>query len=278
MMAKIIEYKDIPLKHLIIGKGQVRTRDVGKGIDDLATSIDKVGLLEPILVVPSAQEGRFELILGQRRFLAHRELGRKTITAGILDERVDEITAKVLSVTENLVREDLNQKDLIDVCTYLYKKYGTIKAVVEETGLRWDDVRKYVKYDRLVEPLKEMVDKGEVNMDVALRAQDAAEAAADASGVFESDDAIKLAKEMRSMSQAQRKKIQKDISNSPNPSVDEVIEQAKRGGKITQILVTLGASAHQSLHRYAADEGASIDSVAADLIEQGLRDKGYYSE
>jgi ParB family chromosome partitioning protein len=276
-MAKIIEYKDIPCENLSIGRAQVRTREVGKGIDELAASIDKVGLLEPILVIASEQPERYEIILGQRRFLAHLQLNRKTITAGILDERIDEITAKVLSVTENLVREDLNQKDLIDVCTFLYKKYGTVNAVVEETGLRSDNVKKYIKYDRLTDALKVMVDKGDVIMDVALRAQDAAEATAECKGAFDPNDAVKLAMEMRSMSQAQRKKIQEEIASSPDVSIDEVIEHSKSGGKITQIVITLGAKAHQSLHRFATDEGSSIDSAAAELIEQGLKNKGYYS-
>ena len=123
-----------------------------------------------------------------------------------------------------------------------------------------------------------MVNSGEVPMDVALRAQDAAEAGVDSTGEFDNEDAIKLAHEMKSMSQAQRKKIQQEISRSSEPSIDEVIEHAKSGGKITQIVVTLGANAHQSLHRFADDEGSSMDTVAAELIEQGLKDKGYFSE
>ena len=45
-MAKIVEFKDIPLENLAIGKGQARLSDVGRDIDELANSIDKVGLLE----------------------------------------------------------------------------------------------------------------------------------------------------------------------------------------------------------------------------------------
>jgi ParB family chromosome partitioning protein len=227
-MAKIVDYKEIPLGDLVIGKFQVRTRDVGKGIDELAESIKINGLLEPILVAPAEQAGKYEIILGQRRFLAHQLLKASTIMAGILDERVDEIIAKVLSVTENLVRRDLNQKDLIDVCTYLYKKYGSMRAVSDETGLPYDDVRQYVKYDRLIPELKELVDSGEANINVALRAQDATAAV----GEVKPKDAVKLAKEMSGMSGAQRKKIQEKMESEPTTSIDEAIEDAKGGGKI----------------------------------------------
>src|SRR6266545_552956 len=148
-MARIKEVRELRLDELEIGRGQVRLRDVGKDIQELADSIAKVGQLEPIVVCPSATPGRYEIITGQRRFLAHQELRRSTITAAILDERVDETMAKVLSVTENLVRRDLNSRDLIDACTALYKKYGSIKAVADETGLPYSKVSQYVKYDQL---------------------------------------------------------------------------------------------------------------------------------
>ena len=84
---------------LEIGKGQVRLRDVGKDIDELAASIAKVGLLEPIVVAPGSAPGKFEIITGQRRFLAHKKLGAETIMAAVLDTAVDETEAKVISVT-----------------------------------------------------------------------------------------------------------------------------------------------------------------------------------
>ena len=97
-MAKIVEIKEIPLKTLIIGKGQVRVRDVGKDIDELADSIKKQGLLQPIVVCESDEPGKYEILTGQRRFLAHKVLQLEKITACILDEKVDEIEAKLISV------------------------------------------------------------------------------------------------------------------------------------------------------------------------------------
>lgn len=154
-MVKIVEYRDVELSALTIGKGQVRLRNVAKDLPELVESIRKHGLLEPIVVCPSEEEGKYEIITGQRRFLAHQELEYAKIPAAILSEKVDETTAKVLSVTENLIRKDLNSSDLIDVCTFLYKKYGSMRAVAEETALPYDTVRRYVKYEQLVPELKD---------------------------------------------------------------------------------------------------------------------------
>ena len=270
-MAKIVEFKDIPLENLVIGTSQVRLSDVGKEIDELADSIAKVGLLEPILVAPLESGEKYEIILGQRRFLAHQRLDEKTIKAGILDDRVEEIQAKVLSVTENLVRRNLNRKDLIDVCTYLYKHYASMKEVAEETGLPYQKVREYVKYDRLIPELKGVVDSGEANLKAALRAQDALATEGDPSP----QDSVKLAKEMSQMSGAQQENIRQKLRDDSDASVDELIERAKSGEKVTSITVTLGRQIRSLLGQFAKDEGTTIGEAAAQLIESGLSSGGY---
>lgn len=84
-MAKIVEYRDVPLDDLTIGKAQARTSPSMADVDELASSIEKLGLLQPIVVCESVEAGRWEILTGQRRFLAHKRLGRKTIPAAILD-------------------------------------------------------------------------------------------------------------------------------------------------------------------------------------------------
>lgn len=269
-MPRITQVKDIALGDLVIGKGQVRLRDVGKEVDELAASIAKVGLLEPIVVAP-LPEGKYEIITGQRRFLAHQQLGVDSISAGILDGSVDELTAKVLSVTENLVRRDLSSKDLIDVCTELFRRYGSLRAVAEETGLPYNKVAQYVKFDQLVEELKELVTQGSVPLQTALKAQKAASFGGD----INAEEAVELAHEMAAMSGAQQKKIVEEREVNPQRPVDEVIEHAKGGGKITQILIELTSNTHSALRQYADDSEATIGDAARVLIEGALNTEGY---
>jgi len=269
--AQIVDTKEILLSSLVIGKAQVRVRDVGKDIDELAASIAKVGQLEPIVVCPAREEGKYEILTGQRRFLAHKQLKKEKIMACILDREVDETEAKVISVTENLVRRDLNRKDLIDACTALYRRYGSIKDVADETGLPYEKVRLFVKYDRLAPELRKLVDSSEVDLKVALRAQDAASA----SGEFKPEEAVLLARELSQMSGAQQDRVVKKRQEKPDADVTDIIEAAKTGEKITQIVVTMGAALHQSLKKYAKDEHTTVDDAAASLIEEALSGKGY---
>lgn len=270
-MAKIVSDTELPLDSLVIGRGQIRLRDVAAGIDDLARSIDKQGLLQPIVVCPAERAGSYEIILGQRRFLACKQLGMTEIRAQILDERIDEIGAKVLSLTENMMRRDINRRDKIDVCTALYKRYGSMRDVADETGLPYAEVRQFVKYDRLTPELKKLVDRDEVPLNVALRAQDAASV----TGRLDDTEAVTLAKEMAGMSGAQQDRLQKAREEMPEKPVDEVIESAKEQTQVTQVVVTLLRSAHAALQTFAKDEGTTQDDAAAQLITEGLQGRGF---
>jgi ParB family chromosome partitioning protein len=269
--AKIVDTKEIPLSSLVIGKAQVRVRDVGKDIDELAASIAKVGQIEPIVVCPAKEQGKFEILTGQRRYLAHRQLKKDKIMACILDREVDETEAKVISLTENLVRRDLNSRDRIDVCTALYRTYGSVKAVADETGLPYHKVNLYVKFDRLQPALKKLVESNAVDLKTALRAQDAA----CVTGKFNEEEAIVLAKELSQMSGAQQERVVKKREEDPESDVSEIIEAAKTGEKITQVVVTIGAALHQSLKQYAKDEDTTVDDAVGTLIKEGLSGKGY---
>ena len=266
-MVSIVEFREISLSDLTFGLGQVRTRDVSRDINELADSIKQVGLLEPIVVCPTEDKGKFEIITGQRRFLAHKELGKNAIWAAVLDGHVDEMTAKVLSVTENLVRLDLNSRDLIDVCTYLYRQYGTLRAVCEETGLAYSKVSQYVKYDQLIPELKKLVDSGEVKLGTALRAQQAASV----SGDPDVAEAVQFAKEMEPMSGVQQSAVIKNRERNPTLPADDVLEDAKSGGRITQVVVTLTSEVHSALRQFAASKQMTADDAAGMLIQDGLQ-------
>lgn len=274
-MATIRETRDIALTDLVFGKGQARLTNPGKEIDELADSIRVQGLLEPIIVCEADIPGKYEIITGQRRFLAHQELGKDTIRATILDGPITIQEAKAISLTENLVRTDLNSTDLITVCTDLYRTYGSFRTVAEKTGLSANKVKQYVKYDQLHSELKELVDKDRVDIPTALRAQEAASVGVDE---VNGEDAQKFALEMASMSGAQRKKMIETRREDPSMSADDVIEDAKAGGQIFQTRVTLTSTVNSALERYARSEGLTKDDAAGTLIRDGLYVNNFLEE
>ena len=267
-MAKIVEYRDLPLADLELGKGQVRVSHPEKGIDELADSIRLHGLLQPIVVCPGSKEGKYEILIGQRRFLAHKTLQMDTIWSAVLDEPVGEHEAKAISLTENLVREGLSRKDKIDACTWLYKRYGTIDAVVEATALPRSQVQEYVKYDRLLPELKNLVDEEGMKVSTALAAQDAAEV--EGMGRTNVTKAVHLAREMQGMSQPNRRRVAEVLREDPRAGVTEVVERAKSGERLVQMTVTISATVQLGVRRVAEEEELTLAEAASALIEEAL--------
>jgi ParB family chromosome partitioning protein len=85
---------------------------------ELAASIERHGLLQPIVVQP-AEADRYVLVAGQRRLLAHRELGRNRIAALLTTGSRDE-----LALIENLQRENLPPLDEAEAVAGLKERYG----------------------------------------------------------------------------------------------------------------------------------------------------------
>ena len=270
-MAEFEAVLPVPLDQLHVSPNQARIRDVEKDLDELVENIRIHGQLEPIVIAPDADG--YEIILGQRRYLAHQRLGRKTIMAAILTSSVDQVTAKVLSVSENLIRKDLSSKDLIDACTALYRTYGSTKTVAEELGLPYHQVLAYVKFDRLRPELKELVTDGAVDVQTALRVEDAI----NRGDVDPAVDAVELARTIAPMTRVQQLSFLKSRSRSHADPASAGAEGERH--RVKQIVVTLESRVHERLRRWAQARKLSQDQAAGEIIATFLlRDEHARSE
>ena len=100
------EYQTVNLSQLTESLSNPRKTFDHKALNEMAESIRAVGLLQPILVRPTATEGRFEIVAGARRFRAARLAEIESVPV-----RVRELTdAQVIEaqVIENLIRADVH--------------------------------------------------------------------------------------------------------------------------------------------------------------------------
>ena len=75
---------EIPLDRLQVSRMQVRVRDIEKDLEDLVDNIRTHGQLEPIVVARIPNTDRYEIITGQRRFLAvYRRAGVPVAVLGV---------------------------------------------------------------------------------------------------------------------------------------------------------------------------------------------------
>jgi ParB family transcriptional regulator, chromosome partitioning protein len=116
-----------------------------EALKELARSIDAQGVLQPLVVRPGA-EGRFILIVGERRLRASRLAGRLTIP--VIVKRVSQQQAAEMTLVENLQRRDLNCVEQAEAFANLSKNF---KMTQEEIGLRAGVSREQVSnYMRLL--------------------------------------------------------------------------------------------------------------------------------
>jgi ParB-like partition proteins len=95
------------VERIVPNPDQPRTVFDDDALRSLADSIDKNGLQQPILVTTTETPGHYTLVAGERRWRAHKLLGRSTIAAIITQGRSEEI-----ALIENLQRVDLDAVDL----------------------------------------------------------------------------------------------------------------------------------------------------------------------
>lgn len=104
---EIIEKKldEVPIDHIKPNPDQPRTNFKREEIEELAASIEKDGLLQPILV-RTMEDGTYQIVAGERRWQACRSVGLKSVPVRIKD--ADDDTALELALIENIQRSDLN--------------------------------------------------------------------------------------------------------------------------------------------------------------------------
>lgn len=129
------------------------------GIGDLASSIRELGVLSPV-IVRKAGDGLYDLVAGQRRFLACRKLGLPTIPATVMDDLSD-ADSTVVSLVENVQRADMNPIDKARAYDAILARSGSVQDVVRATGVTKPTVRKYLALLKLAPSIQDALTTSE---------------------------------------------------------------------------------------------------------------------
>ena len=152
-----MEIKDIKLSEIRISDLNTR-KDLESGTEDsslvdLANSIREKGLLNPIIAKRN-EDDTYDLIVGQRRFLACQKLGWETIPA-IIRDITDDMDGTIISLIENVHRADMNPIDKARAYNKIYEKYKDYSKVASETGMSVTTIRRYLKILDLAPSIQE---------------------------------------------------------------------------------------------------------------------------
>jgi len=104
---KKIETNKVSIKDISRNKFQPRKHFSKESLDELTNSIKERGVIQPIVVRPDkVNNGKYEIIAGERRWLASQNAGLHEVPVVILD--VDDIKSLEFAIVENVQRQDLN--------------------------------------------------------------------------------------------------------------------------------------------------------------------------
>ena len=118
------ELRELPVEQIEPNPDQPRSNFEAGALAALASSIATAGILQPLIVRP-LDDGRFQLVAGERRWRAAREAGLERVPAVIRSSPEDERLQAAL--IENMVREDLNPVDEARACAALVEDLGISK-------------------------------------------------------------------------------------------------------------------------------------------------------
>ena len=262
---------EIPLSDIRISEENVRHEQTDKELDDLANSINRHGLLQPVVLRGDRDDKPpYELVVGQRRFKAHEKLGRPTIRA-VFAGPLDDTQAKVRSLAENMHRVQLTYADAADAVTALYRHFRRDeRRVVAETGMSLRKVRQYIRIEeRASEETKEKLRAGKVSPVIVQRALDAAE-----HDPKKADQLLRYVVKHKLSPHEQKRMAQYGGAN-PGASAKEVIEEALKPKLEPAIMVNLPEDVRKALATAAEKLNKSDEEVAAQALKEWLSDRGF---
>ncbi len=154
------------LVDMVPGQYQPRTRMDEGALYELAESIKMQGIMQPILVRrlgSGANDGKYEIIAGERRFRAARLAGLDSVPVLVRD--VPDESAAAMSLIENIQREDLNPLEEAHGLQRLVKEFGlTHELAAQAVGRSRSAASNLLRLLNLADPVQTMLMAGDLDM------------------------------------------------------------------------------------------------------------------
>lgn len=263
-MENKLEFEYLPIDEIDVSFFNVRKSNPEENIDELTNSIKEIGVQQPVVVFK--KNGRYELIIGQRRYLACKKLKKQKIPA-IITTIENDIEALILSFSENIHRLDLEYRDKMTVATKLLSEFKDIKKVAEKLGVSVQTVRNWLGYSAVPEQIKEMVEEQKLGATTALNIS---------KGISDTEKAIKVAKKVSETPRSRDKRLFIRLAKeNPEKSVNEIsaVLKVRRKNKIT---IDLTPNIVKALKKACETYESEPEEITLEALEEWLKRRGFY--
>ena len=260
------EYRTVPIDSIDIwNEANVRHTEITAGIDELAESIAKIGLQQPP-IVQEVEEGKYKLIVGQRRLLAFQRLGRKEIPVLVQKKPYDLLHATLVSLSENLHRKAVVASDLADACEYLSKHLGSDKEATKVLGISLPTFKKYLGYKAVPEELKKKVKEKEISVSDALRLSQI---------VPNVQKAVQFAEMISHLSKPTKERYFAALLENPSDPMPSIKARADRSQYRIVIRIHLPETYARALSRASTESKQEPEAIVQKAVMEWLDRSGY---
>ena len=157
-------YKSLDMSLIVEPDGNIRLDIPERELFELSESMKEIGLIHAILVVP--KDGKYEVVAGQRRWLAAQKLGWSRIKVEIRDLTREQIA--LIRANENLQREGLSPIEEAAVYADLFDQHHfTIKMITKLIGKSTRHVTLRMNLLKMDDQLQKAIHKGQITGAVA---------------------------------------------------------------------------------------------------------------
>ncbi|MEO6729834.1 MAG: ParB/RepB/Spo0J family partition protein [Ferruginibacter sp.] len=235
-----------------------------EGIEELAENIRINGLLQPVVLRGVEGKPPYDVIVGQRRFLAHQKLNAPTIKA-TFSGLIDEMQSLLLSLSENMCRQEMNFYDTSNAITKLYNHYGKDEyRVKEHTGFSIKMIRSHVKIEeQATSKIKSYLSEGKISMADAKRAIDASQG--------DGNKADELIDQLTRLSKYEKNRLVEAGTKNPKATTNELLEDAKRPRLEETIILNLPPKIHKALLEASKQLSLEIEEVTMAALVNWLQ-------
>lgn len=131
-----------------------------EALQELSESLKTHGVLQPLLVRP--HNGRYQLIAGERRWLAAQQAGLETVPCRVM-ELEDKAVCEV-AIVENVQRKDLSDLEKAQAFQeYLDQFGGSVSDLAKQLGMNRTTVTNFIRLLSLSEPAKKALSAGKIS-------------------------------------------------------------------------------------------------------------------
>ncbi len=262
---------EIRLKDIHISKENVRHSDPTKDLAELAASIKQHGLFQPVVLLGELGKPPYELISGQRRFLAHRQILKAPTIRSVFAGNLSETDAVAVSLVENLQNVELGYDDTAKAITYLYEKFGKDEYKVQKaTGLSLHKIRDFILIEARATPkMKTLIKQRKVSLSDVKRAIQAMQ-----NNLQKAEELLDLIIKRKPAAHQKRRLIMYGERNK-RFSAERILKDAMKPHVEQNIVISLSENPLRGLQKAKESLAMEPEEIAVKVLSDWLRGQGF---